>query len=148
MTTSLSDHNRNTRDKQGMDINPRRKRAFHIYDNTPSHDTDSFGFIADRSLFSIIETTQAPPITTNSATCSSDKSRDIFEDEYRAAIARLAPFLPIQLRVPSTQISNRKERQTRRRDWWATQKRRRFWRKNPTRKVIAYRRRRTFRNQK
>lgn len=83
-----------------------------------------------------------PDISDN--TLPNETNNDL-EQQYREAAARLAPFLPIQLRTPS--IPKPKDRQTRRRDWWATQKRRRYWRKNPTRKAVAYRRRRTFRGQ-
>jgi hypothetical protein len=69
---------------------------------------------------------------------------DDIERQYKEAARRLAPFLPLQLRIPPYKPPKRP--QTRRRDWWATQKRRRYWRRNPTRKRIAYHHRRTFRN--
>jgi hypothetical protein len=74
---------------------------------------------------------------------NTDISNDDIEYQYREAARRLAPFIPLQLRIPPYRPLKRS--QTRRRDWWATQKRRRYWRRNPTRKRIAYHHRRTFR---
>ena len=132
-----------------MEINPRRKRHFHLYNSNITNNIDNFGFIAGHSMYSTIFLTELPTIhEANPQTkhLCIDLSQNTLEEDYRAAVARLAPFLPIQLRIPKPQIPN--IRRTRRRDWWATQKRRRFWRKNPTRKAIAYRHRRTFRGNK
>jgi hypothetical protein len=85
-----------------------------------------------------------PPTDASSNFGIDISENDDIEQQYREAARRLAPFLPLQLRIPS--YNPPKRNQTRRRDWWATQKRRRFWRRNPTRKKIAYLHRRTFRH--
>lgn len=125
-----------------MEISHRRKRGFNMFELTS--DTDIFGIPSSRSMYSDVIVSS---FITKQSSKNTETTRNItntIDDEYLAAAARLAPFLPLQLRIPPYRPP--KKSQTRRRDWWATQKRRRHWRRNPTRKRVAYLHRRTFRH--
>lgn len=134
--------------KRYMHIHYRKKRFNHLYYQCATIESDIFGYPASRSMYSEIPCSKIivnPENNSEKTVITQQKEiHDTLEEDYRAAAIRLAPFLPLQLSIPAIKYSRKP--QTRRRDWWATQKRRRYWRRNPTRKRFAYHRRRTFRH--